>query len=95
MRRMAPYAYENGYDAPRHVSVNPRRVSDMMHKTPGLTQPGSKGFTHMLMQFGQFLDHDITLTPQAGMSVQRDILSTHQSYKNTFSWVVHCVFVCV
>ena len=85
MRRMAPYAYENGYDAPRHVSVNPRMVSDMMHKTTGSSQPGTKGFTHMLMQFGQFLDHDITLTPQAGVSVQRYIVSTQQSFRNTFS----------
>merc|ERR1719186_2307782 len=65
-------AYDDGFFAPRQSPVGPRTISNDLHsKTNGPNDGSSpsptetmKRVTHMTMQFGQFLDHDITLTPQ-------------------------------
>ncbi len=68
MRRVLAPVYADGRDAPRggrHPSSlpNARWISQKNH--PDRDMPNER-FTHMVMQFGQFLDHDISLTPKDG-----------------------------
>jgi len=44
---------------------NARFLSKKLHQVLGRKNPSCSRSTHMLMQFGQYLDHDITLTPEA------------------------------
>ena len=72
-KRLVGFAYEDGLSNPRSAPGVPsaREVSEAFHRAQ-VSMPESpgpvtnKGLTHMTMQFGQFLDHDITFTPQAG-----------------------------
>ena len=64
--RMLPAAYGDGISAPRTRSVtggllpSARTVSTSIHND--ISHPHAR-YTLMVMQFGQFLDHDITFTP--------------------------------
>ncbi|KAL1488619.1 hypothetical protein ABEB36_014422 [Hypothenemus hampei] len=64
--RLLPSAYEDGISKPRVTGVtgiplpNPRIISKTIH--PDISNL-HKRYTLMVMQFAQFLDHDITMTP--------------------------------
>lgn len=64
--RMLPAAYGDGVSVPRMRSVtggllpSARTVSTSIHND--ISHPHAR-YTLMVMQFGQFLDHDITFTP--------------------------------
>lgn len=64
--RMLPAGYDDGISAPRTRSVagdslpSPRTISTTIHND--ISHPHAR-YTLMVMQFGQFLDHDITFTP--------------------------------
>ena len=74
-----------GVSEPRAVLAEPRLVSNVLHSKSGgpadTTSPDSDfkddNVTHMVMQFGQFLDHDITLTPQQGFAERFSLLSVN------------------
>ena len=67
-RRLLPSAYADGISEPKARSVmghplpNPRKVSQGIHSNEVTPDPK---YTLMLMQWGQFVDHDLTHTPVA------------------------------
>ncbi|XP_053999872.1 uncharacterized protein LOC128887698 [Hylaeus anthracinus] len=64
--RLLPPVYEDGVSKPRVTSVtgiplpNPRVVSTVIH--PDISHLHNR-YSLMVMQFAQFLDHDLTMTP--------------------------------
>jgi len=65
--RFLPASYSDGVDKVRRSVTgkslpNPRKVSSTVHRSLDIT--GTK-FTTMLMQWGQFLDHDLTSSAQS------------------------------
>ncbi|XP_064604306.1 peroxidasin-like isoform X2 [Liolophura sinensis] len=72
-KRLKKPVYENGFNTPigwdrnklynGHRLPSARLVSTTMMSSRHVTSDESS--THMLMQWGQFLDHDLTLSPQS------------------------------
>lgn len=64
--RLLPPVYEDGVSKPRMSSVtgiplpNPRVISTVIH--PDISNLHNR-YTLMVMQFAQFVDHDLTMTP--------------------------------
>lgn len=64
--RLLPPVYEDGVSRPRQTAVtgvplpNPRTVSSLIH--PDISNLHTR-YTLMVMQYAQFLDHDLTMTP--------------------------------
>ena len=64
--RLLPPAYDDGISSPRTVSVsgsqlpNPRSISTLIH--PDISNLHTR-YSMMVMQYAQFLDHDLTMTP--------------------------------
>ena len=76
--RLFGYAYEDGRSVPRggfnSYLTNPRHVSHVAHPDRYFEFPF---ITNMVPQFGQFLDHDISLTPEEGkISELREVSSS-------------------
>eukprot|EP00088_Acartia_fossae_P028789 TRINITY_DN29621_c0_g1_i3.p1 TRINITY_DN29621_c0_g1~~TRINITY_DN29621_c0_g1_i3.p1 ORF type:complete len:828 (-),score=123.74 TRINITY_DN29621_c0_g1_i3:220-2703(-) len=72
LQRILPPAYEDGISAPRMTGLpTSREVSEAM--TSSEDKPDRK-HTLMLMQWGQFVDHDITHTPTVKGVDDTDIL---------------------
>ncbi|KAK3790497.1 hypothetical protein RRG08_060547 [Elysia crispata] len=76
-KRILPSLYDDGSNAPRTLSVtgarlpSARTVSRLLH-TRDSDDTESKELTSMFTQFGQFLDHDIDLTPKTRDDSQLD-----------------------
>ncbi|XP_031831512.1 uncharacterized protein LOC116426555 [Nomia melanderi] len=64
--RLLPPVYEDGVSKPRATSItgaplpNPRVISTVMH--PDISNLHNR-YTLMVMQYAQFLDHELTMTP--------------------------------
>ena len=73
--RLLPAEYDDAESLPRggltsSTLPSPRKVSTTVHQVIKTRKEQIK-FSQMVMQFGQFLDHDLTLTPEQ----ERDCLN--------------------
>ena len=62
--RQIPPAYPDGFSAPSGASrPNPRAISNAIFDTTSVGIPNTESCTDMFWIFGQFIDHDIDLSP--------------------------------
>ncbi|MGK7917787.1 MAG: peroxidase family protein [Prochloraceae cyanobacterium] len=61
---IAPLAYKDGFSTPADRPQNPRHISNVVSEQKE-NMPESRGLTNFIWAWGQFLDHDISLTPEA------------------------------
>ena len=70
LSRILPADYQDGFSLPRGGLASsslpsPRQVSLTVHQNVKKTKvKDQKRISQMVMQFGQFLDHDISITPE-------------------------------
>ncbi|CAO4368063.1 unnamed protein product [Caenorhabditis nigoni] len=66
LKRLLPPVYEDGIDLPRSRTTtgsrlpSPRAISNVVHHAKKLEHAK---YSHFVMEFGQFIDHDITHSP--------------------------------
>ncbi|MFW6059397.1 MAG: peroxidase family protein [Phycisphaeraceae bacterium] len=64
LRRVAPSAYPgDGSGETIRTWPNPRSISNAIVDQGGAATPNVRGMSNLIWQWGQFLDHDISLTP--------------------------------
>lgn len=62
---LAPLYYEDGFSTPANRPQNPRLISNLLsHQEYDEFLPESRGLSNMVWAFGQFIDHDLSLTPE-------------------------------
>ena len=59
--------FEDGTKTPTSGLPNPRTISNLLHSIE--PTPTDDSISMMVMQFGQFLDHDISLTPEVSLAL--------------------------